>query len=179
MISKVEARIFGKAMRQSITGEERTKKEKNIEDYFLSLSELDFCTNVCVYNAIGSEVSINGIIKSLRKLGKNLFAPITVGEDMYAVSFDEKSTLIKGQFGIPEPKGEKISSDKLDLIVVPIVAFNSKRDRIGYGKGYYDRFILEKALTVGIAFSEQECDFIPDMFDKTLDIIITDKGVMR
>lgn len=179
MISKTDARIYGKAMRQSVAGKSREIKEKIISDTVLSLSELNFCTNVCIYHAIGSEVSTKLIIEGLARLGKKLFAPKTCGDDMYAVEFDLNSTLNKGNFGIPEPDGESITTDKLDLIIVPMVAFNSDKARIGYGKGYYDRFLPDGTLCVGIAFSEQECDFAPEEFDKSLDMIITDKGVIR
>ncbi len=179
MISKHDARIFGKAMRKSITPEDRVRKESIIENRFFDLTELSFCQTVCVYISIGTEVKTAKIISRLKQMGKRIFAPVTRGEDMYAVELKEGEVLTNGAFNIPEPSGEYYPVDKLDLIIVPMVAFNESKARIGYGKGYYDRFLPEKALSVGIAFSEQECNFEPEPFDKTLDVIITDEGVLR
>lgn len=179
MISKTDARVYGKTMRKSITTLEREEKEKLILNNFFSLEEINFASNVCVYFAIGSEVNINEIITRLLNLGKNIFAPVTRGEDMFAVKYESGEKLSQGAFNIPEPQGEYFDADKLDLVIVPLVAFNSNKARIGYGKGYYDRFLPENAVSVGIAFSEQECDFLPEKHDKQLDIIVTDKGVLR
>lgn len=179
MISKTEARMLGKTMRKSISLQEKIQKENIIANKVLSLPEVSFARNICIYLPIGSEVDTKPIIERFNLLGKNLFAPVTKGDDMYAVAYSDKSDLVVGNFGITEPKGEPFDKDKLDLIIVPMVAFNSDRARVGYGKGYYDRFIPDNCFTVGVAFSEQQFDFLPESFDKTLDIIVTDKGVLR
>lgn len=176
---KSDARIYGKTIRKSITQEERKEKERLIKENFLSLNELNYATNVCAYFAIGSEVNVTEIISKLFELGKRVFAPVVRGDDMYAIEYKSGQFLDLGTFNIPEPKGEYLEKEKLDLIIVPMIAFNESRQRVGYGKGYYDRFLPDNALTVGIAFSEQECDFEPEKHDKKLDIIVTDKGVFR
>ncbi len=179
MISKSEARLLGKTMRKSIDKASKINKENIIANFVLSLPEIAFSTNICIYLPIGSEVDTKEIIKRLDSLEKKLYAPVTNGNDMYVAEYSEKIDTVIGNFGITEPIGKPFDKEKLDLIIVPLVAFNSSRDRIGYGKGYYDRFIPDNAITVGIAFSEQEFDFVADKFDKKLDIIVTDKGVLR
>ena len=179
MISKIEARMLGKTMRKAISEQDKINKEQIITKEFLSLPEVAFATNICVYLPINSEVDTKEIIKELLNQNKILFAPVTKGDDMYAVRYTGSDELVVGNFGISEPKGDVFSKEKLDLIVVPMVAFNQNKARVGYGKGYYDRFIPENAITVGVAFCEQQFDFEPQSFDKTLDIIVTDKGVLR
>lgn len=179
MISKIEARMLGKTMRKSIDATAKIEKEKSIAKAVLSLPEVLLSSNVCIYLPIGSEVDTTEIIYGLEKLGKKLYAPVTNGDDMYPTFYGKEVETTVGNFGITEPIGEPFDKNQLDLIIVPLVAFNSKRDRVGYGKGYYDRFIPENAITVGIAFAEQEFDFLADKFDKKLDIIVTDKGVLR
>ena len=65
----------------------------------------------------------------------------------------------------------------MDLIIVPGVAFDRENNRLGYGKGYYDRFLTSKdILKIGLAFSEQIVDFLEcDNYDIPMDIIISDK----
>ena len=166
-------------MRKSIDKSTKIEKEKIIAKSVLALPEVLFSTNICIYLPIGSEVDTTEIIKELESLGKSLYAPVTNGDDMYCAKYEKSCETVIGNFGITEPTSEPFDKDKLDLIIVPLIAFNSKKDRVGYGKGYYDRFIPKDAITVGIAFCEQEFDFEADIFDKKLDIIVTDKGVLR
>ena len=86
-------------------------------------------------------------------------------------------------YGIPEP--EKIKKVIPDILLVPLVAFDSRLYRIGYGGGYYDRYIekfsnKKKLLKIGIAHSCQKINRVPiNNYDKKLDLIITEKYVLR
>ena len=86
------------------------------------------------------------------------------------------------KFGIPEP----INSVKItpDVILLPLLAFDKKKNRIGYGKGFYDKFLLKflnknkRIMTVGVAFSFQKHHKLPvNKRDYRLDYIITEKGI--
>ena len=91
--------------------------------------------------------------------------------------------LYVNKYGILEPKNKNITF-KPDVILVPMAAYDKNLNRIGYGKGYYDRILKKlagnkKILTIGIAFSFQECSFIPtNQFDYKLDCILTDKNLI-
>ena len=96
-----------------------------------------------------------------------------------------KEPLYVSNFGILEPKNSKIEIIP-DLILVPLVAFDKQLNRIGYGKGYYDRSlrklkkIKKNAISVGIAYSFQKCRYIPaDEHDFKLDYIFTEKGIIN
>ena len=92
--------------------------------------------------------------------------------------------LYVNNYGILEPK--KTNKEFVpDLILVPLVAFDKKLNRIGYGKGYYDRKLLEikknkkSVISLGIAYSFQKCDFIPiNKYDFKLDYIVTERGII-
>mgnify|MGYP001289518113 CR=1 FL=1 len=95
-----------------------------------------------------------------------------------------KQPLYINKFGILEPKN---STKKIlpDLIIVPLVAFDSNLNRIGYGKGYYDRFlkkitkIKKNSISLGIAYSFQKCSTIPvNKHDFKLDYIFTERGII-
>ena len=85
--------------------------------------------------------------------------------------------------GIPEPRlGKKVYPD---VIFVPLVAFDDDKNRIGYGGGFYDRYIekiskIKKCKTIGLAFSSQKVKSIKsEKFDKKLDIIMTEKCLLK
>ena len=101
--------------------------------------------------------------------------------DFYSWSF--KKLLQVNKYGIPEP--EKTKKVIPDVILVPLVAFDDKLYRIGYGGGYYDRYIekiskKKNLLKIGIAHSCQKINRVPlNKYDKKLDIIITEKYILR
>ena len=95
-----------------------------------------------------------------------------------------KDPLYVSKFGILEPKDTK-GEILPDLIMVPLVAFDNQLNRIGYGKGYYDRSLLRikkrkrKAISIGIAHSFQRCKTVPvNKHDFKLDYIFTEQGII-
>ena len=101
--------------------------------------------------------------------------------DFYNFSFSEP--LIVNKYGIPEPKKTHIVYP--DVVLIPMVAFDKKKNRLGYGGGYYDRYIssLEdnyRIIKIGIGFSFQKINNLPtNKYDKKLDFIITEKGSFK
>ena len=96
-----------------------------------------------------------------------------------------KEPLYVNKFGMLEPKNSKKKIIP-DLIMVPLVAFDNYLNRIGYGKGYYDRSlrkiskIKKNAISLGIAYSFQKCKKIPiNSYDFKLDYIFTEKGIIN
>lgn len=143
------------------------------------LSEFKNAKTIMVYLNSKSEVDTSFLIAEAQRQGKKICTPIVLNDkDMKAAILDG-SGLILGAFGIWEPKGNFV--DDIDLIFVPGVVFDKERNRIGYGKGYYDRFLQHtKATTIGLAFS---CQIVPyilaEQHDKRLDMIITEEGIIE
>ncbi len=137
-----------------------------------------------LYYPIGSEVSTIDIISHLRK--KKYIISLPVLEKKSKMSFyewKEKSPLKINNFGIPEPaRFKKITPSTL---IIPMVAFDTKLNRLGYGGGFYDRFInkLEKnkkILKIGLALSCQKINKVPtNKFDKKMNYIITENKVYK
>ena len=93
-----------------------------------------------------------------------------------------KGELARGSYGICEPTGEReLFGDENTLCVVPAAVFSKDGYRIGYGKGYYDRFLADfKGISVGFSYDATLVDSLPfDEYDARLDMIITEKGVYR
>ncbi len=101
--------------------------------------------------------------------------------DFYKWTFLDPLSL--NQYGIPEPN--KTFKIYPDILLVPLVAFDSRLYRLGYGGGYYDRYIeklskKKKILTIGLGYSFQKVNKIPNnKYDKKLDIIITEKYILQ
>ncbi len=157
------------------------KREKSIRilNNLVSLPVYISSRSVMVYISFGDEVDTRIFIEKMLKDGKILSAPLCTGDGiMEARQFSSFSDLEEGKFGILAPKGKSIACP--DLILVPGLGFSRNFFRIGYGGGYYDRFLKDKRSTsCGIFFDEQFVDFVPDSHDVALDYIITEKKILK
>ena len=134
---------------------------------------------IMVYLNSKSEVDTSLLIAEAMRQGKNVCSPVVLNAtDMKAAILDG-SGLVRGAFGIWEPNGHFV--DDIDLIFVPGVVFDCERNRIGYGKGYYDRFLKNnEAPSIALAFS---CQIVPNVpaepHDKRPDMILTEEGIIE
>ena len=134
------------------------------------------------YFPINYEIDCLEILKQLEKSGHKISLPITKkGNKMDFFEWSLKEPLLIGKIGIPEPYSKKKVYP--DILLVPLVAFNKYKFRLGYGGGYYDRYIqkikkIKKILTIGMAFSFQEVRKLPiNEHDKKLDYIFTENYI--
>ena len=127
-----------------------------------------------IYNSFGTEADTSLIISALLDAGKRVFLPRVEGENIVAVPYGITK---KGAFGIEEPEGQAYSG-LIDVTVIPLLAVNEKGQRIGYGKGYYDRYLKDrKTVKVGLGYSFQIENFIGDEWDEPLDCFISERGI--
>ena len=150
------------------------------------LKKLNFKKNINIggYYPINSEIGCLDILEKLEKNNFKISLPITKKNydmDFYEWSFQN---LLKISYqGIPEPNSKKKVFP--DVLIVPLVGFDKNKFRLGYGGGFYDRYIskilkIKSVITVGFAFSFQEILKIPtDKFDQRLNIILTNKGIVK
>jgi 5-formyltetrahydrofolate cyclo-ligase len=134
------------------------------------------------YFPINYEIDCLEILKQLEKSGHKISLPITKkGNKMDFFEWSFKEPLLISKIGIPEPCSKKKVYP--EILLVPLVAFNKYKFRLGYGGGYYDRYIqkikkIKKILTIGMAFSFQEVIKLPiDEHDKKLDYIFTENYI--
>ncbi len=137
-----------------------------------------------LYYPVNTEISTLELIKKLKK--KKFVISLPVVEKNFSMSFYEwshKSLLKINSLGIPEPL--KIKKILPSTLIVPIVAFDNNLNRIGYGGGYYDRFITKlektkKLLKIGLALSCQKINKVPtNRLDKKMDYIFTENKVYK
>ena len=112
--------------------------------------------------------------------GKTVLLPRLEGMEMRLIRYTNETATSVNAYGIVEPIGENDPISP-DLVILPLVAFDRDKHRLGRGKGYYDRFLSHYVgQTVGIAFSVQEVDCVPtERFDVSLQTIITEKECIR
>lgn len=133
--------------------------------------------------SFGSEVHTHDMIKEALK-SKTVIVPKVVHHEIEpSVIIDFDNLVPSGKFKIPEPiEAMKIAYKNIDLILVPGIAFDKEGHRIGYGFGYYDRFLrrVPKAIKIGLAFDLQIVDKIPrEMHDVPVDLIVTEERVIE
>lgn len=136
---------------------------------------------VALYEPINSEVDLNELAETLGDSGVKVLKPIMSQND-YIMEFTDwnnnHTPLQKFNLGSCHPPFELVKPEKIDAIVCPVVAFDKHCNRLGYGGGYYDRYLPRlKPSTpkIGVAFFCQEVEQIPtDAFDVPLDAIITE-----
>ena len=171
--------------RKNLSEEEALEQSKKIIDNLKQLKEFQSAKNILFYVSCNNEVDTQGIITEL--LGqkeKNIIVPYTI-KNKPAIFLSELRDFIELEtktFGILEPKEKytrEFDKEKLDLVIVPGIVFDKKGYRIGYGYGYYDRFlktIKKDIVKIGLAFGFQLIGKVPEEeHDVPLDIIVTEK----
>ena len=115
-----------------------------------------------VYYPIGSEIFTQDIIQELLSKGKEVFLPKVMGEGMEFRKIIDFSSLEPGNFDIMEPKEECPVDNDLDVILVPTVGISQTGVRLGYGYGFYDRFLAKnKTVTISLTLEKQIIKNIP------------------
>ncbi len=176
------------AYRNGLSFEER--KERSVRIWELLKAEPVFreAVNVLVYMDYRSEVMTTGLVEELFASDKRVFAPKVEGMDIRFYEVKSMEDFGSGYQGIREPKGEeeKIFTGQMarenGVILVPLSVFDKTKGRMGYGKGFYDRCLerVPELYSVGLAFGCQMAEKVPvEPHDRRLDMIITEKGIIR
>jgi 5-formyltetrahydrofolate cyclo-ligase len=164
--------------RDRLSQEDRQGKSEVIIRKLEALEVFKKARSLLAYHSFSSEVITSDHLSKWKET-KNLYLPVLTNEtDFEAHRFSE---LKENHFGIPEPVSQE-TAEELDLILVPGLGFDRKGGRLGMGKGYYDRFLknYKDVLKIGLAFDEQVLESLPlNPYDESVDILITDKEVIR
>ena len=137
-------------------------------------------SSILAYYSLPFEVETAEAIEVWAK-NKTIYLPVVIGDLLKIKRYNGKSSLSKGAFGVWEPDGEIVDDlSVIDLVLVPGVAFDKNRNRMGYGKGFYDKLLLQmKAKKVGICFDFQLFEEIPtDSFDQSVDFIVSELQIV-
>lgn len=180
--------------RNNLSRDEIKSKSEKIEKRLFALPEFQRAKTVMFYVSFRSEVETEKMTRNALKLKKKIVIPVVHGEKIVVSEIKNlKKELTKGSFGIKEPKKEfrrRVNQKEIDLVVVPGVVFDKRGGRLGYGRGYYDRFLRSKSIRsrmnrsrqcalIGLAFDLQIARKIPLVEeDMKVDKIVTESGIV-
>jgi 5-formyltetrahydrofolate cyclo-ligase len=145
----------------------------------LSLPEIQEKRTFFLYSAFGTELPTAPAIERLLLLQKEVFLPRIENSDMVPVFYKKDIPMPENEYGIKEPIGEAFRGVP-DVTVLPLLAADDSGNRLGYGGGYYDRYLRDKpTLKVGYCYDFQVLDKVfSEPHDVKLDVIVTDKRVI-
>ncbi len=174
-------------MRDSLAPADIREKSALIQAFLFDLSEFRRAQVIMFYVSFGSEVRTHEMIETALRHGKEVAVP-AVSADRRALEpffIESLDQLAPGAYGIPEPVSgaRKVESEGINLIVAPGCAFDLDGYRLGYGGGYYDRFLRTNrhATAVGLAFELQTVSAIPGLrsHDIAVDVLVTEKRAIH
>lgn len=172
--------------RDTLSPEEREEKSAQIVQRILGSREFQNAKTVMLYRAVRGEVCLNGIENSPQAQGKRLVYPRCVSKtEMVALLPYSENSWEVGYAGIEEPvpeKSEVIAPEEIELVLCPCTVFDENCNRMGFGAGFYDRFLehCPNAHIMAAAFEVQKTDMVPaESWDKPMNAVFTEKATYR
>lgn len=163
---KIKRKYFGEII--------RLEADRAIfEAFFGAFSKYD---SFFIYRSFSTEARTDLIINGLLETGKRVYLPRVEGESIVAVPYFG-GALREGAFGIPEPSGQAFTGEA-DVTVVPLLAVNPRGFRLGYGGGFYDRYLDgRRTLKVGMGYGFQMEEFEEEAHDVPLNKYLCERGI--
>ena len=171
-----------RARRDALPPEERERLGQAVARNLLTLPEVRQASTVMAFSSFGSEVDTRPIIEQLARDGRRVVLPRVEGRTIVPVGYRSGDPVKPSSLGALEPAGgDPVRPEEIDVVIVPGLAFDRRGHRVGYGGGFYDRFLgrlRPDALTVGICFSVQVVDEVPHgRGDRPVDLVVTEEGL--
>jgi len=180
-------RILG--ARDGLSAEDRHGKSISVMRNFWSLPGTEQWTTLFIYVNFRSEVETLELIRRSLGQGMRVAVPLVDASAVRMIPLlikDPEQDLVPGYYNIPEPdpgRCKRVKPAEIDAAVIPGSVFDIQGGRLGYGGGYYDRFLVNdapQAKRIGLAFELQVVDKVPvEPHDQPLDILITEKRIVN
>ena len=179
---KEELRQINKSKRKEMLSCEVCEKSKMAAEFLLNSEIYINSKVVMLYYPLGNETDTSYVFQRALVDNKTVVYPITDinTNKITAVLADINTQFSKGAYSVFEPDVKKVIDDKIDLVLVPGIAFDKRGFRVGFGKGCYDRF-LEKieAFKVGLCYDFQVVNYIEnDNHDIKMDYLVSESGMI-
>jgi 5-formyltetrahydrofolate cyclo-ligase len=165
--------------RLALSPEDWRKRSASICERLATLDDFD---HIAIYRSFRNEVDVLPLIG--KRPDKTYYFPKTdlAHGTMEFIRFDKNLDFVKNRWGVEEPlQGEALTGGRRTLIIVPALAFDRRGHRLGYGKGFYDRFLDSfEATTVGVCFSEFLVDVLPsESHDRVVNQVVTERASLQ
>lgn len=173
-MDKKEIRREIKCQTLALTAIESARQSENVAKRLLEIIAQREPKTVALFSPLADEVQISPLAS---QVACRVVLPRVEGDDMEFYDYAPDS-LIEGSFGISEPQGESLCrAEEIDLMIVPGVAFTASGDRLGRGKGYYDKYLSRegfRAYCVGVCYAHQLVGQLPvEPHDRRMDMVVS------
>ena len=178
-MEKTEIRKIVRGLKKEVPLEEKKRRSMPIMERVSTLPAFEQAKTVLLYWSMDDEVYTHEFVRQWYER-KRILLPCVDGDDLRLRQYTGPECMKAGeQFGIGEPTGpEWTDLESVEVIVVPGVAFDKKGNRLGRGRGFYDRLLAStpNAYKIGVAFDFQMVEDVPtEPFDKPMDIVISER----
>jgi len=182
MSNKDELRRLLKQERRAVPSERRQAYDAAIWDNLAASPVYQDAQNCMTYLSFGWEIDTWSLVEHALGQGKEVYVPVVQSnpKGLTARRYTSRDAMTPAVYGIlePGPEAPAILPEKLDLVIVPGLAFSHQGFRIGYGGGYYDRFLASTpATTVGLVYQSFVRDVPVDPWDRPVDHLVSEEGV--
>ena len=176
-MDKKDLRQFIRMQKRQFTSQQLSELSLAVTDRLRAHPKVKAANIILMYYSLADEVDTHELIEQLRQGGKTVLLPAVVSDtDMELRYYEGPQDLLGGFFDIMEPVGRLFTDyESIDVAVVPGMSFDSRCNRLGRGKGYYDRFLpkIPQAYKIGVCFDFQKMPGIPaDEHDMKMDEVI-------
>lgn len=173
-MGKREIRLSIKQLTLALDPKESLEQAENVMRHIGSIIAQRAPRTVALFAPLRDEIPLGELTQ---RVDCKVVLPRVKGEDMEFYDYDAEAMAV-GAFGISEPQGEvPVAAEEIDLMVVPGVAFTRAGDRLGRGKGYYDRYLSRegfRAYCVGVCYEHQVVDELPvEPHDRRMDKVVS------
>lgn len=190
-LDKKELRSSIKTLREQLSAADKRDRDRRISERVAAQEAFQKAEKLLIYMHYGSEARTDDIINRALKQGKQVYVPKVVGKEMEFYQIGSLAACAPGYRGIPEPSakaelyrqksGKNENDDGKVLMILPGLVFDRAGNRIGYGGGFYDRYLERdpRCVKMGIAYDFQYVERVPaEETDIPVDYIVTDRQVV-
>ncbi len=178
MLDKKQLRQWIRERKRMVGSSQKRKQSEIITREILEHPNIRTASTILLYAALPDEVETQGLLDNLSKKGKTVLLPVVINqEELELRQYKGPQDLHIGAYHIPEPAGVPfLNLDQIDVAVIPGMAFDDYGNRLGRGKGYYDRLLekIPQCYKIGICFDFQKFTHIPTgPYDVKMDEVIS------
>ena len=179
-MTREEIRAYVKKKREDASKIQAAELSARICERIVTMAEYLKAKRVLCYAALPDEVQTGGLLREILRSGRELYLPRTRGQNLEIARTVSGAKMERGAYGVPEPVTDELGSiEEMDLVLAPGVAFDREGNRLGYGKGYFDRLLKDcRCPKVGMAFEMQLVDHVPEhQGDVPMDKVVTEAAI--
>lgn len=160
MRAKAALRAEMRRLKAAMTAEERWREAVAAWQRIEAMACFGSWQHILLYHSLPDELDSHEAVCRWAALGKQVYLPVVVGDELVIRRY-EPTAMRQGAYGIWEPVGEDVPAERMEAVIVPGVAFDAKGNRLGRGKGYYDRLLCAcPAVRVGVCY---ECQMVGEL----------------